>query len=310
MSSIRDARFNTPDNVKKKKKLCHVDGELTLSKLKDSCRLLFLDPYGKGENNETTDFSSYDDYVDLTDPTDDSLDIGDKRDDIATNFSSRSKQRDIYNSITDDSDVDDDETRREIARLRRETIRAVNVFCDRLTDPNIVHGLQVRSVPINEYCNVLRHYFVRVDELVDVHPGMVEKLTLRGWYAETDVVSDRLERQMYLCSDCLDVYLRAYWKKTKNFNIVFSNCDQAYNYGRQSLFVANLLYVTTISLYSLFAFQGSRTFGLLLLSVILLFLVVQFMAASSDKRKGVFPCNENHDENSSLDVCSHVSLSR
>lgn len=302
------------------KKLCRVDGDLTLKKLQESCRQLLLDPYGnESEKSRSVELNG---NIGATPPSAITLDhLSNEKnfygDDVVlgSTFGVPSSAQTSALLSSDSSDSDNETIVREIERIRADTMRAVSVFCERLGDPTIVHGLQVRSVPINEYCNVLRHYFVRVDEMIDVHPGMTERLTLRGWYAETDVASDKLEKQMYLCSACLDVYLRAYWKKTKNFNIILSNCDHAYNQGRQSLFIANLLFFNIIAIFSIFVLEGARLFGVLLFCSMFLFLVIQFVAASSDKRRGVFPCNVDEDVNfferdSQPITCTHVNLHR
>lgn len=306
----------------KNKKLCRVDGDLTLKKLQEACRQLLLDPYGnEGEKSRSVVETTINEGNRSTHNSTQDQSSSEKNfygDDVvhgSTFGVPSSAQASSFLRSDGGSDGDNEAIAREIERIRADTMRAVGVFCERLGDPTIVHGLQVRSVPINEYCNVLRHYFVRVDEMIDVHPGMTERLTLRGWYAETDVASDKLEKQMYLCSACLDVYLRAYWKKTKNFNIILSNCDHAYNHGRQSLFIANLLFFNIIAIFSIFVLEGARLFGVLLFCSMFLFLIIQFVAASSDKRRGVFPCNVDEDANfferdSQPITCTHVNLHR
>lgn len=116
---------------------------------------------------------------------------------------------------------------------------------NRVADENAIHILQIRSVPVPDFGYLLRHYFVRIDEIVDVHPGNEQRICLRGWYRATDVGSDRLETEYALCSSCLDQALKKLWRTTKGFSFLFKNCDHSCNRSKQSMFIATMLFVVS-----------------------------------------------------------------
>lgn len=110
-------------------------------------------------------------------------------------------------------------------------------------DCSSVHVLQVRSVPVSDFFYLLRHYFIRIDEIIDVHPGNEQRVCLRGWYEATDIGSDRLEAQYYLCRSCLDTAVKQLWITARRFSFVFSNCDHSCNRSRQSIGIAMTIFV-------------------------------------------------------------------
>lgn len=144
----------------------------------------------------------------------------------------------------------------------------------RLSDRTRPHVLQIRSVPVPDFGYLLRHYFVRIDEIVDVHPGNEQRICLRGWYRATDVGSDRLEKQYLLCSVCLDASLKKLWHTTKGFSFIFKNCDHSCNRSKQSMFVATMLFVTCSTTASLLLDGAVAFFVCILVVLAFMFAVV------------------------------------
>lgn len=105
-----------------------------------------------------------------------------------------------------------------------------------------VHSFQIRSVPVADFGYFFRHYFVRIDELVDVHPGTSQRICLRGWNVLTDVAVERLETEYLLCGKCLDRALTVLWRSSKGFSFSFKNCDHCCNRSEQSIVVAALIF--------------------------------------------------------------------
>lgn len=105
-----------------------------------------------------------------------------------------------------------------------------------------IHSFQIRSVPVADFGYFFRHYFVRIDELVDVHPGTSQRICLRGWNVLTDVAVDRLETEYLLCNDCLNRALIVLWRSSKGFSFSFKNCDHCCNRSEQSIVVAALIF--------------------------------------------------------------------
>lgn len=134
----------------------------------------------------------------------------------------------------------------------------------RLNSSDREHVLQIRSVPVPDFAFMLRHYFVRVDEIIDIHPGNEQRVCLRGWYSSTDVGSDHLHGQYNLCVDCLDVALKDLWKTAKRFNFAFRNCDHSCNRSCQSIGIAMTIFILIESV-CLLVIDGAIILTLLLL---------------------------------------------
>lgn len=93
----------------------------------------------------------------------------------------------------------------------------------------------IRSVPIAMYYNVLRHYYVRVENLIDIHPGTNYRLSLAWFHNTTVLPQDRQERTILMCGCCCDEFLDNLWNNSESFNIVWNNCDAMLNERAQSL---------------------------------------------------------------------------
>jgi len=150
-----------------------------------------------------------------------------------------------------------------------------------------LHDLQVRSVPIASYANVLRHFYLRVNEIIDIHPGTEQRISLRGWHAETDLGSDRLERRCIACSRCTDACLAGCWRDCRAFNLITRNCDHAFNKATQSVAVANGLALLAFSLTCIAFSSCFRSTGLLILMPLLVFGVIQWLAARDNDAVGL-----------------------
>ena len=130
--------------------------------------------------------------------------------------------------------------------------------------------LQVRSVPVRDLAFLLRHYFVRLDELVEIHPGNEQRVALRGWHAATDLATDRLEANYELCADCFDEAIRVLWRSTRHFNFSFRNCDHNCNNSQQSVGIALCIF-SALSALSALLFEGVWVFFLLIMTTLALF---------------------------------------
>lgn len=130
--------------------------------------------------------------------------------------------------------------------------------------------LQVRSVPVRDFAFLLRHYFVRLDELVEIHPGNEQRVALRGWHAATDLATDRLEANYELCADCFDEAIRVLWRSTRHFNFSFRNCDHNCNNSQQSVGIALCIF-SALSALSALMFEGVWVFFLLIMTTLALF---------------------------------------
>lgn len=118
---------------------------------------------------------------------------------------------------------------------------------DTLSEPIEV---EVRSVPVHMYGNALRHYYLRVEDVLDVHPGTNHLLALAWWHNSTQQESDGFERRLFLCGQCFDAFLSNVWTSSERFNIVYNNCDQMLNRCEQSTGLGVFLIV--ISMFLLF----------------------------------------------------------
>lgn len=205
-----------------------------------------------------------------------------------------------YISGADEKLIDNRETfRREIRRLYDEA--------KDLQDDRKIHIVQIRSIPVADYYYLLRHYFVRIDELIDVHPGNEQRLCLRGWYTNTDVGSDTLESEYRLCKRCLDECLPKLWEGAKRFNFVFRNCDQCCNRSHQSIGIA-VAFLLTISSTVSFATNGHfAPMALIFFSYAIIFVVLHYghlYSSSLTPWLGYNPSVSNRNARSF--VCQHV----
>lgn len=103
--------------------------------------------------------------------------------------------------------------------------------------------IEIRSSPINTYGNALRHYYARVENLLDVHPGTNHRLALAWWHNSTVLPSDVLERELTVCGMCCDRLLAELWRSSERFHLMVQNCDIMLNRGRQT-FAMTLMGVT------------------------------------------------------------------
>lgn len=139
--------------------------------------------------------------------------------------------------------------------------------------PNEYYVMQIRSVPVRDFGYLLRHYFVRIDELVEIHPGNEQRVALRGWHSATDLATDRLECNYILCFDCFDKALQALWASTRKFNFSFHNCDHNCNESQQSIGIAVTIYTTVVAVGAIL-FEGVWVFFLLILCALFIFAIL------------------------------------
>lgn len=154
--------------------------------------------------------------------------------------------------------VDEQRESELLAELQR-----LKATADRMADEKIVHTLQIRSVPVNDFGFFMRHYFVRVDELVEIHPGNEEKICLRGWMRNVDIGSDCLVATYRLCKSCADRAVRSLWSYSRKFSFAFRNCDHNCNDARQSLGIATTIFLILVALISLYVQQSVVPFSLI-----------------------------------------------
>ena len=132
--------------------------------------------------------------------------------------------------------------------------------------------LQIRSVPVRDFGYLLRHYFVRIDELIEIHPGNEQRVALRGWHTATDLATDRLEANYELCFDCFNDAISVLWRSMRGFNFSFKNCDHHCNASQQSMGVAFCL-CAGITSFGVAVFQGVWMFFLMILLSFAVFFV-------------------------------------
>jgi hypothetical protein len=153
--------------------------------------------------------------------------------------------------------------------------------------------LVIRSVPVRMYANVLRHYYLRVEDVLDVHPGTNHRLALAWWHNSTVQENDVHERSLRLCGECCDQFLDQVWQKSERFNIIWNNCDIMLNRCEQS-FIIGILLLNTLW-YPLFR----DYMGLLLLVVCL---IVYAVTANQRNLHAYMDLNCNR-----IFHCSHVT---
>lgn len=110
-------------------------------------------------------------------------------------------------------------------------------------------SIEIRSSPINTYANALRHYYARIENLLDVHPGTNHRLALAWWHNSTVLPSDVLERELTMCGSCCDRFLADLWRSSERFHLAVQNCDIMLNRGRQTFAVT--LMVVTVAWYAM-----------------------------------------------------------
>lgn len=185
----------------------------------------------------------------------------------------------FYNRTTD---ADDDNYDEDAQQLRIDQARKLcyklEAEHDSRRDPIC---LTVRSVPVPVYGNILRHFYVRVEDVLDVHPGTRHRLALAWWHNSTALDTDVRERELRLCGDCCDEFLDHVWRGSERFNIIWNNCDQMLNRCEQS-FVLGLL-VLQILWYPLF--QDIVGFLLSVLALLVFFLLRVYANVQSPRER-------------------------
>jgi hypothetical protein len=160
---------------------------------------------------------------------------------------------------------------------------------DTIADPLSV---VIRSVPVKMYANVLRHYYVRVEDVLDVHPGTNHRLALAWWHNTTVQENDVHERSLRLCGQCCDHFLDHVWESSERFNIIWNNCDIMLNRCEQS-FIIGILVLNALW----FPLFGDFVGLALLLLCTLIYFIVKY-------RQNQF---KFHDRNcDKIYYCSHV----
>lgn len=193
-------------------------------------------------------------------------------------------ERDVTNDVVEHHHGLLEDAKKLCYRLRTEH--------DSRADP--IH-VTVRSVPVPVYANLLRHYYVRVEGVLDVHPGTSQRLSLAWWHNTTVLETDRQERELRLCGTCCDEFLDSVWRGSERFHIVWNNCDQMLNRCEQS-FALGVLAVQLLW-YPLF---GDFVGLLVSLLAVLLFAVLRIHA--NTQRLHELRCDRNY-------CCPHVIVS-
>lgn len=157
-----------------------------------------------------------------------------------------------------------------------DSVHRLRKLSERLSDRDSVHVLQIRSIPVRDFGFLLRHYFVRIDELVEIHPGNEEKICVRGWMRTVDIGSDCLHVRYILCSDCADRAVNFLWTYSRKFSFAFRNCDQNCNDSRQSVGIACTIFLVLVAVVSLFLQQSVIPFCLITLGLLFGFTMLSF----------------------------------
>lgn len=143
-----------------------------------------------------------------------------------------------------------------------------------LSDSETPIRITVRSVPIAIYRNVLRHYYVRIENLLDIHPGTNHRLSLAWFHNSTVLPQDRQERTILMCKCCCDKFLDNLWNNSESFNIVWNNCDAMLNERAQSLALI------TFTVTSAWMFCCDEPVGLLIICIAFVVLLVTMYCSS------------------------------
>lgn len=132
----------------------------------------------------------------------------------------------------------------ETCAMRHEVANAVASDLD-----GEVIDIQVRSNQSDVYGGAMRHYYLRIGNIIEFHPGTPQRLSLVGWNSGTLHRSDVLEYEARLCRHCANALLNETWSQSRNFHIVWNNCDQLLN-GTQTKVIALLTFefVTYVTL--------------------------------------------------------------
>lgn len=135
------------------------------------------------------------------------------------------------------------------AEQRSSLLAATHKLCDKLRAEHDTLAdpirLEIRSVPVSMYAHALRHYYLRVEDVLEVHPGVKHRLALAWWHNTTVTEPDVHEKTLRLCGRCCDELLHYTWQRSERFNIIWNNCDQMLNRCEQS-FVIALMLVNTL----------------------------------------------------------------
>lgn len=157
-----------------------------------------------------------------------------------------------------------------------ESIEQLRKVSARLSDRSSVHVLQIRSIPVRDFGFLLRHYFVRIDELVEIHPGNEEKICVRGWMRTVDIGSDCLHVRYLLCANCADRAVDFLWSYSRKFSFAFRNCDQNCNDSRQSVGIACTIFLVLVGMVCLFVQHAVLPFCLITLGLLFGFTMLSF----------------------------------
>lgn len=93
---------------------------------------------------------------------------------------------------------------------------------------------ETRSYPI--YSDMYRHTYLRVNDSVEIHPGLPERVTWRNYYMNEERVGrDRREGVRVMCVECADRYCAGLYTRMRYFNLAVNNCDTMTGASRQTL---------------------------------------------------------------------------
>lgn len=97
-----------------------------------------------------------------------------------------------------------------------------------------LYVLETRSYPI--YGNMYRHTYIRINDRIEIHPGLPQRVTWRDYYLNAERVSrDRCVGVRYACRACTDNFLASLHTHMRYFNLALNNCDTMVGDSRQTL---------------------------------------------------------------------------
>lgn len=325
---MEEIEYNAFDDYLTGKHLINVNKTLNTDNL---CEYIFVMMLSEYITKRSEKMNRTNDNDDDKDDDDDEDDDNDNDDDDENNKANDDTNNDTNvnrnNNSNDDNNDDNDDANNNVNNFdeknvnndRHDEIRTLNketfhTEMKRLFDEandmkkhDKIHVVQIRSIPVADYYYLLRHYFVRIDELVDIHPGNEQRICLRGWYTNTDIGSDTLESEYRLCKRCLDECLPKLWDGARKFNFIFRNCDQCCNRSHQSIGIAVALFLT-ISTTVAFVTNGHYApLILILLAQMIVFAILHFSHLYSSSLIQWLDYNPSvSNRNARSFVCRHV----
>lgn len=185
----------------------------------------------------------------------------------------------VANNPTYDQKLHEKESRRVCCLVQNDTVE-----------------LEIRSCPADLYRGCLRHYYVRIGNVVEIHPGTRERISLIGDNETTLHDGDVCEKQYFLCVDCANKVLSTLWLRCRRFNLLWHNCDQMLGQSIQTRIIV------TVLLVSLPYILLRDTIGLFVVFLTVICLLAFSSWYNYDRVYGIREKNNRH-------VCCHLSSS-